>query len=253
MMPGPDAIMLAPGHYAERDTICKKRAILDKLSIDHVLCRITDIDASVGTLNHPLGDEYFGRPGAYVRYTKAMARKDWSMSDSMVFDALASDAIAYRKLIEAEEWTRAFNGWLRRLAFNAPFAYRWIDPVELESLKSGTFQSKVEEGIKRRNHKALSLNPKLEFFGRKVMLTVPLTPHVLGSVQCVSYTALPRIIVEEDEEIGDPKNVGHADEAEIRVPDGTAIPPGTVVSVQQGASIDKETLAGLEKWCTIMI
>ena len=252
-MPGPDAIMLAPGHYAERNAICTKRAILDKLSIDRVLCRMTDIDASVGTLNHPLGDEFFGRTGAYVRYARAMARKDWSMSDSMVLDALASDAIAYRKMIEAEEWSRAFNGWLRRLAFNTPFAYRWIDPVELESLKSGTFQSKVEKGIKRRSHKALSLNSNLEFFGRKVMLTVPLTASMLGSVQCVSYTALPRIIVEEDEEIGDSKNVGHADEAEIRVPDGTAIPPGTVVSVQQGTIIDERTLAGLEKWYTIKI
>ena len=180
-----------------------------------------------------------------------MARKDWRASDSIVFGALETDPIACRRLIEAEEWSLAFNEWLRKYASTAPFAYRWMDPEELESLKSGTFQNKAEKGIKRRNHKALSLNPRLEFMARKVMAAVPLTASVLGSVRHVQYTALPRAIAEKDEEIGDPKSIRHANEAEIRVPDGTAIPPGTSITVWRGAGTAKGALDDLEEWRTI--
>ena len=253
MMPGPDAIVLAPGHYAERGAICKKRAVLDKLSIGRVLGRMADAKTRAGVLNRPPDREFFVGTDAYEAYRKAMACKDWITSDSIVLDELAPDGVAYRKLIESEEWSRAFNGWMHNAALSAPFVYRWMDPEELESLKSGTFQSKVVKGIKRRNHKALSLNPDLDFFGRKVVLTVPLTSSMLGSVRHVCYTALPRVIAAEDEEIGDPKNILHAAEAEIRVPDGTPIPPGTAVSIRRGAGIGRGALAGLEKWCTITI
>lgn len=251
LMPGPDAIVLAPGHYAERSAICKKRAALDKLSIGRVLGRMTDAKTLAGVLNRPPDKEFFGGIDTHRTYLKAMACKDWITSDSIVLDTLAPDGTAYRKLIESEEWSRAFNGWMYNAASSAPFAYRWMDPEELESLKSGTFHSKVVKGIKRRDHKALSLNPRLDFFGRKVVLTVPLTSSILGSVRHVCYTALPRVITEEDEEIGDPKNVLHADEAEIRVPDGTPIPPGATVSIRRGAGIGRGALAGIEKWCTI--
>lgn len=58
--------------------------------------------------------------------------------------------------------------------------------------------------------------------------------------------------MEEDEKIDDPKNIRHANEAEIRVPDGTAIPHGTTIIVQKGIDIDQRVLVDLEKWCTVM-
>ena len=246
-MPRPDAIMLAAGHYAKRSGVCKKRAVLDNPSMDRVLGMMEDIAASTGALNRPLGVEFFESAGALDEYERAAARKDRRMVDSTVFAALAAGPIACRRLIEAEEWSLAFNEWLRKYASTAPFAYRWMDPEELEGLKSGTFQNKAENGIKRRNHKALSLNPRLKFMGRKIMATVPLTASVLGSVRHVQYTALPRAITEEDEEIGDPKSVRHANEAEIRVPDGAAIPSGTSITVRRGAGTAKGALDGLEK------
>lgn len=216
----------------------------------HVLDRI-EIETSKGMPNYPLGADFFGSVSTYEQYTKAMSRKDWSMSDPLFFTALASDSRAYSRLLEAEEWSWAFNGWLRRMASTMPFAYRWIDPGELESLKSGTFRNRAEKGPAQRTHKAFSLNPNLKFFARKVTIVAPLTTGMRDSLHCVRYTALPRHIMEKDEKICDPKNIDHSSEAEIRVPDGTAIPHGTTISVEGGTNIDKSVLAGLEKWCAI--
>ena len=218
----------------------------------HVLGRI-EIEANRGAPNRPLDVDFFGSVSTYKQYKKAMSRKDWITSDLLFFTALASDSGAYRRLLETEEWSWAFNGWLRRTASTMPLAYRWIDPGELESLKSGTFRNRVEKGPTQRNHKAFSLNPDLKFLARTVMITVPLATGMRDSLRCVRYTALPRDILEEDEAICDPKNIKHSSEAEIRVPDGTAIPHGTAISVEDGTRIDKSVLAGLEKWCAITI
>ena len=246
----PSSIMLAPGHEITSSGICKKRAVLDTLPMRRALDRIR-IETRRGAPNPPPDVDFFGSIPIYEQYKKAMSRKDWIASDSLFFTALASDSGAYRRLLEAEEWSWAFNGWLRRMASTMPFAYRWIDPGELESLKSGTFRNRAEKGPAQRNHKAFSLNPDLRFLARKVMITAPLTTGMRDSLWCVRYTALPRVIMEKDETIRDPKNIKHSGEAEIRVPDGTAIPHGTTISVEGGTRIDKSVLAGLEKWCAI--
>lgn len=251
-MARPDSIMLAQGHSITSGGIRKKRSILDMLPVKGVLDRI-GIEAELGAVNPPPGEDFFESVSTYKQYTKAASLKDWRASDSLVLATLTSNVVAYHKLLEAEEWSRAFNGWLCRLAGTAPFAYRWIDPEELESLRSGTFRNKTKEGPVQRSHKAFSLNPDLKFLARKVMVATPLTSGMRDSVRCVSYTALPRDIIEEREEISDPKGIGHANEAEIRVPDGTGIPHGTVISVQGEAKIDKSTLADLQKWCTVKI
>lgn len=247
----PDSIMLVPGHEVTNIGIRKKRAILDMLPMKCVLDRIGN-ETSASVLNRPLGSDFFGSVSTYERYGKAVSRKDWSASDSLVFAALASNTSARCKLLEAEEWSRAFNGRLCWAASTMPFAYRWIDPEELESLKSGIFLNRVKNGHRQRSHKAFSLNPNLKFLARKIMVTIPLTTSMRDSVRCVCYTALPRDIMEEDEKIEDPKNIRHANEAEIRVPDGTTIPHGTTIFVQKEIDVRKSALTGLEKWCTIM-
>lgn len=247
----PDSITLVPGHEITSVGIRKKRAILDMLSMECVLDRVGN-ETNIGALNRPLGTDFFGSVHTYELYSKAMSDKDWGVSDSLVFTALASNTAVRLKLLEAEEWSRAFNGWLCWAASMMPFAYRWIDPEELESLKSGAFLNKAKNGLAQRTHKAFSLNPNLKFLARKVMVAVPLTTSMRDSIHCVCYTALPRDIMEEAEKIADPKSIRHANEAEIRVPDGTAIPHGTTIIVQKGIKIDQRVLSDLEKWCTIM-
>ena len=80
-------------------------------------------------------------------------------------------------------------------SINDALAYRWIDPEELESLKSGAFLNKAKNGLAQRTHKAFSLNPNLKFLARKVMVAVPLTASMRDSIHCVCYTALPRDII----------------------------------------------------------
>ena len=75
VMPRPDAIMLAPGHYAKRSGACKKRAVLDNLSMDRVLGMMVDIAASTGALNRPLGVEFFESAGAYAKYKRPWRAK----------------------------------------------------------------------------------------------------------------------------------------------------------------------------------
>lgn len=208
MISRPNSIMLAPGHEIASSGTCKKRAVLDTLPMKHVLGRI-EIEANRGAPNRPLDADFFGSVSTYEQYRKAMSRKDWSTFDSLFFTALASDSGACRRLLETEEWSWAFNGWLRRTASTMPLAYRWMDPGELESLKSGTFRNGMEKGPAQRTHKAFRLNPDLKFLARTVMITVPLATGMRDSLQRVRYTALPRDIMEEDEKIYDPKNIEH--------------------------------------------
>lgn len=70
------------------------------------------------------------------------------------------------------------------------------------------------------------MNPRLRFLSRKVMMEVPLDHGMRGHVKCVLYTSLPREMKARDERIADVKNAFGANEAEVRVPDGTPVPQG---------------------------
>lgn len=107
----PDSITLVPGHEITSIGIRKKRAILDMLPMEYVLDRIGN-ETNMGALSRPLGTDFFGSVYTYELYSKAVSHKDWSASDSLVFTTLASNTAARLKLLEAEEWSRAFNGRL---------------------------------------------------------------------------------------------------------------------------------------------
>ena len=181
-----------------------------------------------------------------------MARKDWAAVDQAVLDVLAQNCPGYSKFMEVEEWMHAFTERLYAEALTARSAYRWLDPPELQSYLDGTFMSKVEGNGTRRGFKALSMNPNLNFLSRKVMMTVPLSPDIRRSLRRVCYTALPRYIGEKNERIGDPKGVTNVGEAEVRVPDGTAVPPGTVFVVKPGTPVDRNAVRALARKHIVM-
>ena len=122
-----------------------------------------------------------------------------------------------------------------------------MDPPELQSYLDGTFESRTECDGTRRGFKALSLNPRLKFLSRPIALIVPLGPYMRGSLWHVHYTALPRRIAEKDERIADPKNAASAGEAEVRVPDGTAVPTDSAFVVRAGTSVDEWVVRALER------
>ena len=68
----------------------------------------------------------------------------------------------------------------------------------------------------------------------------------------VYYTALPRDIMEKDERIGDPKIATNVREAEVRVPDGTAVPPDSVFVVKPGTPVDWNVVKALARKYVVM-
>ena len=105
----------------------------------------------------------------------------------------------------------------------------------------------MEFGGTRRGFKALSLNPRLNFLLRPVALRVPLVPDMRRSLWHVRYTVLPRRIEEKNERIADPKNAINVEEAEVRVPDGTAVPPDSAFVVRAGTTVDEWIVRALEE------
>lgn len=211
-----DTITLAEGHTIGQAAVDKKRRMLDGISIDAVLDR-TRGWARASVYTKPPDAGYFGSTAIYDVYREAVARKDWPAVDQLVLDALVRRPSAYAKLLDAEEWMRAFSGRLCAEAKTARAAYRWMDPQELGSYLAGTFDSRVEDDLTRRGFKALSINPALNFLSRKIMMAVPLDNYMRGRVECVRYTSLPREVEARDERIADAKTDLYANEAEIRV------------------------------------
>ena len=76
-------------------------------------------------------------------------------------------------------------------------------------------------------------------------MLVPMNGAMRKAIRCVRYTVLPRDINGKDERIDDPKEIRHANESEIRVPDGTPIPQETDFVVLRGAKISRETVKAL--------
>ena len=220
------AIVLAEGHAIDRAAVDRKRRILNGLPIAAVLLR-TRVWAKASVPVKLLDVDYFGSVSIFYAYRAAVACKDWPTVDRLVLDALARKPSAYDRLLDAEEWMQAFSGRLCAEAETAHAAYRWIDPPELESYLGGTFESRVEDDLTRRGFKALSMSHDLKFLLRKVMMAVPLD-CMRGRIKCVRYTCLPRKLKARNERIEDAKSALNAVEAEVRAPDGTAVPSGTV-------------------------
>ena len=243
----PDAIVLAPGHAITRDGVRAKQKELEYLPLGRVLGKVEGIYTGASRIIGELDGELLGGTAISRRYRGMSAQKNWPGVDKLVLDALASASLSYGRFLDAEEWLRAFSNRLCAEAGAARAAYRWLDPPELESYLTGTFESKAESGRMRRGFKALSMNPNLNFGQRKVALKVPLDHGMRKSIRCVHYTVMPREVDEPDERISDPKNASYAREAEVRVPDGTAVPSGAVFTIKQGARVDQDIVMALEK------
>ena len=235
---------IAQGHSISMRSVHEKLAALDMLSMPGVLAAANDAQEGVQEYEDSIDRGYFADVEA-SRYKAAQARKDWRVSDRMFLDKLAQDSTKYRKLLNAEEAMRAFSAWLCGTALNRDYVYRWIDPPEIQSCMGGTFESKIEADDTRRGFKALTVNPGLWFRGRRIRMRVPMDSVMRMGIWCVRYTVLPRKIDAKDERIGDPKSAKNAIESEVRVPDGTPIPPTTDFAVLPRAGISEEVVKAL--------
>lgn len=238
------AIMVAQGHAISMHRVRERLAAFDALSMPWVLAAVKRSQAGA-ECGGAISRDSFRSGRRFDRYVAAQVEKDWDESDRLFLDALKPDSAKYGRILGAEETARAFSAWLCGTALALDYVYRWIDPPEMGSCAGGTFESKIEADGTRRGFKALTTNPMLVFEERKIQMRVPMGDTVRGDIRCVRYTALPRRIGEKDERIGDPKSVEHAAEAEIRVPDGTPIPPRTHFAVLPGARIDSEVAMAL--------
>lgn len=231
---------MAQGHSISMRSVHEKLAALDMLSMPGVLAAVDDAQEGVQEYVDSIDRGYFVDVEPFDRYTAAQAQKDWRVSDGLFLDRLAQDRAKYRKLLNAEETVRAFSAWLCGTALNRDYVYRWIDPPEIQSCMGGTFESKIEADGTRRGFKALTVNPGLWFDERRIQMRVPMDSVMRMSTWCVRYTVLPRDIGERDERIGDPKSAKNVIESEVRVPDGTPIPPTTDFAVLSGAGISED-------------
>lgn len=249
---GSDAIALAPGHAITRSGVRAKEKELNDLPLRGVLKKVDDIRSSTIGITETLDESLFGNTAVSNRFHGLLAQKNWPKADKIFLDALAVTRPGYNALLDTEEWMRAFSCRLCSEAGTARSAYRWLDPPELESYVNGTFESRVESNHTRRGFKALSMNPSLNFDMRRVALEVPLGHGMRKSIRCVPYTIIPRRIAVPDERISDPKNMAFTAEAEVRVPDGTAVPPGTVFTIKPDAGVDQGVVMALEKKYTVV-
>ena len=244
---GPDEIVLAPGHAITRSGRRAKEKALDGIPMCDVLRKAEAVYASSNKIIGELDKGFFGTAAISMRYHGLVAQKNWPAVDKLVLDTLAATSSDYNAFLDAEEWMQAFSGRLCVEAETACTAYRWLDPPELKSYLGGTFESRAEGAQSRRGFKALSMNPNLNFELRRVALEVPLDHGMRKSIRCVRYTVLPREVEGPDERISDPKNALYAREAEVRVPDGTAVPSGAVFTIKQGTRVDQNVVMALEK------
>ena len=245
-------IALAEGHTIESAVVYKKRRLLDDLPIKTVL-RQAEVVASVDAFTELLDRSRFEGAVILDAYHAAAARKDWKSVDQLVLDTLARNRAVYAKVLGAEAWMYAFGGRLCAEAETAHAAFRRIDPPELQSYLGGVFESKMEDNRTRRGFKALTINPGLKFLWRKVMMTIPLNLDMRKCVKCVRCTTLPRQVKVEDERIADEMTAANVNEAEIRVPDGTAVPAGTIFTIQHDALVDKRVIAMLKEMYPVII
>lgn len=243
----PDAIVLAPGHEITQSGIQAKEKEFEGVSLSDVLVKAGGVHSGTIEAIRDLDKIFFGSTALSAKYRHLAARKNWPAFDKLFLDALSNRHHGYNIVLEAEEWMRAFSARLCAEAGVARSAYRWLDPPELKSYVNGTFESRVESGFTRRGYKALSMNPNLKFEARKVMLEVPLDLDIRRSIRCVRYTVIPREIDVADEKISDPKHAAFVTEAEVRVPDGAAVPPGAVFTIEPGTQVDQGVVMELEK------
>ena len=160
-------------------------------------------------------------------YDEAVAAGDWIVADRIYLDKLkASNPDMYRKTLYMAGLAHEFNLALVRQISRSKTLFRWMDPEELQSYEHGTFESKMEEGGKRREYKAFSLGINVHS-RRPMSIMVPIDDAIRGKLRAVTYTALPRLISRKDERIGDRKHLSYAHETECRLPDGTRVPRGS--------------------------
>lgn len=178
------------------------------------------------------------------------AQKNRPAADKLFLDALANRHRGHSVVLDAGKRMREFSGRLCTEAGAARNACRGLDPPELKRYVNGTFEGGVGGDLGRRGYKAPSMNPSLKLGVRKVMPGVPLGPDMRRCIRRVRYATIPQETDVPDERLPDPKNAAFVAEAEVRVPDGTAVPPGAVFTIGPGTQVDQDVVMTPGKKCT---
>lgn len=182
-------------------------------------------------------------------HASAVQAKDWNRADPICVEALRRyDPYALGEILDAEAYARAFNVLLAENLALIRLLVRYIDTVEIPSYAGGTFESRREDGGKRRGYKALSMYENPFSATRPVTVVVPIDIEMRRVVRPVAYTALLRPLPRAEERMDDQKHITHAYETECRVPDGTRVPPGTKMFVEiekLDAGVDVEELRSM--------
>ena len=167
-------------------------------------------------------------------YAKMADAGDWAGADKTYLDWLkARDPVLYIETLELEGLAREFNQNHRRRVSGSPSFVRWMDMEELASYLDGTFESRTEKDGGRRGYKALSLGENIHADQRPASLAVPADGTMRGAIRAAAYTALPRFVPPQDERIGNQKHLSYAHETECRLPDGTRVPRGARIRIDQ--------------------
>ena len=159
---------------------------------------------------------------------------NWAAADKLYMDWIKTRYPGlYLETLNAEGLAREFNAALVREMRRSASIVRWMDMEELPSYLNGTFESRVEEGRRRRGYKAFSLGRNIHAPQRPASLTAPVDGAIRRALQATTYTALPRLVPPEDERLWTRKHVANAHETECRLPDGIRVPPGTRIAIKR--------------------
>lgn len=169
-----------------------------------------------------------------ARYMSAFRARNWLEADGIYMAELRhQNRGAFMSTLFAEGDARAFNRLLMEELASSNVLLRSMTVAELPSYEGGTFESRREIDGGRRGYKAFSLYENVYSAERPVTMSVPISEDIRRLVSTATYTALPRPLQPSEERMGDGKHVTHAGETECRLPDGTPVPPSTMVQIKR--------------------
>ena len=166
-------------------------------------------------------------------YEEAVGAKDLYRADNIYLDRLKILHLdMYDETLRMEALAREFSSDLADQVSKSRRIYRWADLAELESYRNGVFESKRRRDKSRRGCTLFSLGPNPYARKRPVSIEVRVDETIRRKLLPATYTALPWTVTPEKEDIHSRKHLVHAEETECRLPDGTPVPIGTRIFVQ---------------------
>ena len=225
---------ICPGHHLDSNTLDWGSCKYARLRKWDFLGTAVQVTREARTLpEYP--ESVFGAENPERAYEEAADAGDWNSADKIYLDHLKLHYPAkYDTTLKMEALAREFSMDLATKVSESPSIYRWMDLGELWSYRKGTFESETDDYGNCRGCKPFSLGPN-PYARRPVSMIVHVDETVRHELRPAAYTALPWPILPKDEDINSRKHLIYAEETECRVPDGTCMPDGTRIFVQEDA------------------